>query len=82
MERRKLSLTILSPDKTIFSGVVQGVHLPGSRAPFTVLQGHIALISSLQRGTIRWDGEEPGEVIISAGFVEVKNDVVTVCVEI
>lgn len=82
MNRQTLELNILSPEKTIFRGEVAKVVLPGTAAPFTVLRNHAPLVSSLQKGFIRWQAGTPGEIAIKDGFVEVKNNVVTACVEI
>ena len=82
MNEQTFELNILSPEKTIFSGKVTKVALPGAAAPFTVLRNHAPLVSSLQKGVIRWLAGAPGEIAIKDGFVEVKNNVVTVCVEI
>ena len=43
---------------------------------------HAALISSLSQGKIRFvKGGEATEVLIKSGFVEVRKDEVSVCVE-
>lgn len=77
-----IELEILSPGKTIFAGRVSCVRLPGAKAPFTVLQGHAPMVSLLSKGAITWvAGGEDQEVPIESGFVEVKENKVTVCVE-
>ena len=82
MNKLTFELNILSPEKTVFCGEVTKVALPGTAAPFTVLRNHAPLVSSLQKGSIRWQSGSPGEIAIKDGFVEVKNNVVTACVEI
>lgn len=77
-----LKLNILSPEKLLFSGEVARVSLPGGKAPFVVLCNHAPMISTLQNGFIRWSGSQDGELAISGGFVEVKNNEVTACVEV
>ncbi len=78
-----MHLRIISPAKPLFEGEVERVSLPGTKAPFVVLRGHAPLISSLTEGKVGYTtptGEE-GEVAISGGFVEVKENKVVVCTE-
>ena len=83
MKDSSITLDILSPDKSIFSGEVSCVTLPGGKAPFTVLHNHASIISTLSQGKLSWvtDGEEKS-IAVSGGFVEVKDNRVTVCVEV
>lgn len=81
---RTLQLHIISPEKSLYQGEVLKVLLPGTKAPFMVLPLHAPIISSLERGRIRFspaDGTPERTMKVSGGFVEVKNDIVTVCVE-
>lgn len=48
-----MHLEILTPDKTLFSGEVTGVKLPGSKGSFEVLQRHASIVSRLDAGKIR-----------------------------
>ena len=77
-----MKLEIISPEKKVFTGEVESVNLPGSAGSFTVLAHHAALISSLKAGEITYtvDGIETKSKVDS-GFVEVKNNVVSVCIE-
>lgn len=83
MKDSSITLDILSPEKSIFSGEVSFVTLPGGKAPFTVLHNHAPIISTLSQGKLSWvaEGEEKS-IAVSGGFVEVKENRVTVCVEI
>ena len=77
-----MKLEIISPDRLVFSGDVEEVNLPGSAGSFTVLPHHTALISSLKAGSIVYKiGGEKTVVNVDGGFAEVKNDVISVCVE-
>ena len=82
MEQGTLTLKIYSPQKSIFEGVVERVSFPGAKAPFTILRNHAPMISVLERGFIRWGADAENEVAIAGGFVEIKDNVVTACVEI
>ena len=75
-------LEIISPEKLLFSGSVESATFPGAKGRFTVLYTHAPLISVLEKGTIRYiyEGAEQ-TLLISGGFVEVRNNSVTACVE-
>nr|WP_320038744.1 ATP synthase F1 subunit epsilon [uncultured Bacteroides sp.] len=78
-----MKLEILSPERTLYKGDVDVVTLPGTLGRFTILQDHAPMISSLKEGIIRikpYEGEEV-ELSIKGGFVEVKRNQVSVCVE-
>lgn len=80
--KRSLNLAIVAPEKVIFKGDVESVDLPGTSGQFTILPMHAALISSLTQGKIRFvKGGESTELPIKSGFVEVKKDIVSVCIE-
>lgn len=76
-----LTLKIISPEREVLSTEVDLVELPGSQGRFVVLRDHAPLISSLEKGTIRYAvGKENRDLACEAGFVEVRNNVVTVCI--
>lgn len=81
-------LEILTPEKSIFSGEVYGVQLPGIDGLFEVLQNHAPLVSALGKGAIKIINSDNkskltshGPFDIAGGFVEVLNNKVTVLVE-
>jgi F-type H+-transporting ATPase subunit epsilon len=77
-----MKLEIFSPEKKVFTGEVESVNLPGTAGSFTILPHHAALISSLKAGDITYiiNGKEI-KLKINSGFAEVKNDLISVCVE-
>lgn len=76
-----LTLKIISPEREVLSAQVDLVELPGSMGRFEVLRDHAPLVSSLDAGTIRYViGNESHEIAGRPGFVEVRNNVVTVCI--
>jgi len=77
-----MKLEIISPERRIFTGEVESVRLPGAIGSFTVLAHHAPLISLLNEGEIIYkvNGNE-ARLKIDSGFVEVKNNVVFVCIE-
>ena len=76
-------MEILTPDRTVFKGNVLKATMPGAKAPFVILHNHAPIISLLQHGRLVWnDGESDLYVEITNGFVEVNENVVTVCAEL
>lgn len=83
MAQQQLHLKIVSPEGTKFEGVAQQVVLPGEYGLFGILPKHAPLIAALNEGTIRYEAE--GQIYtlpIQGGFAEVKNDNVTVSIEL
>lgn len=77
-----LSVRILTPSQLLFEGQVESVTLPGSIGSFTVLKGHAPIISSLERGkVVCTDANGSHEYDANGGFVEVKNDIVSICID-
>ena len=55
-----LTLKIISPEREVLSEKVDLVELPGSQGRFEVLRDHAPLVSSLDEGVIRYDGDFDG----------------------
>jgi len=78
-----IKLQILSPEAILVEEEVDRVFLPGIVCPFEVLKDHAPMVTALSKGKIRYgSAEELKELEISSGFVEVKDNAVSVCVEI
>ena len=78
-----MRLTIVSPERTIFEGKVTQVTLPGEYSRFQVLHNHAAIISSLVAGEVRYGiGTDTHSLMIAGGFVEVKDNEISVCAEL
>jgi F-type H+-transporting ATPase subunit epsilon len=75
-----MQLDIITADKTLFSGQVEMVTLPGSDGSFQVLKDHAALVSSLVKGQVDIKSTESGNQSfdIIGGVVEVLNNKVVV----
>lgn len=74
-----MQLDIITADKSLFSGEIEAVTLPGSDGKFQVLKGHAAIVSSLEKGTIvvkNKSGKQ--EFAVNGGVVEVLNNKITV----
>lgn len=79
----QLSLTIVSPEGTLFDGKVMSVQVPGVLGRFEILENHAPIISSLTSGDIVYKTKsESSSLGIKNGFVEVQNNKVMICVEL
>jgi len=77
-----MRLLLLSPEKTLFDGEVDSVTIPGTKGSFTVLPHHAPLITTIEKGSITYSIKEvETSIMIKEGFAEVKNDVVSICIE-
>ncbi|MDR1332636.1 MAG: F0F1 ATP synthase subunit epsilon [Tannerella sp.] len=78
-----IDMTILSPQGTIYDGRVSHATFPGEAGAFAVYPSHAPIISMLAGGNIVCFSEDGGErsFAIRNGFVEVKNNRATACVE-
>ncbi|MCC6722930.1 MAG: F0F1 ATP synthase subunit epsilon [Saprospiraceae bacterium] len=47
-----MNISILTPDKEVFSGTVISVKVSGALGEFQVLKGHAPIVSSLGKGTV------------------------------
>ncbi|HVU56756.1 MAG TPA: ATP synthase F1 subunit epsilon [Puia sp.] len=79
-----MNLEILTPERTLFSGDVYGVQLPGVSGLFEVLEKHAPLVSALKAGKVKVLKDNKSHLAyftIQSGFVEVIHNKVTVLVE-
>jgi F-type H+-transporting ATPase subunit epsilon len=79
----KLTLEIVTPDRSLVTEQVDEVQLPGSEGYFGVLPGHTPLLATLQVGELWYRvGQEKHYLAVAFGFVEVLPDRVTVLAQI
>ena len=74
-----MTVHILTPDETLFSGDAVYVGLPGSDGSMGIMDRHAALITTLQSGEVlvrTGNGEKT--FAVKGGTVEVLDNVVTV----
>ena len=77
-----MHLEIITPDKTYFNGEVDSATFPGSKGSFQVLKNHAALISSLDKGKVKYKiNNNEQEVVVNGGIVEVLNNNIIVLAE-
>jgi len=87
-------LEIISPEAVLFSGEVTSVTVPGTNGEFQMLENHAPIVSLLQNGNIKIQGNisidkayeskfskgEKGETLlaIASGTIEMKDNKVIV----
>lgn len=79
-----MELEIISPKGILFKGETDFVSFPGIAGSFDVLPHHASMIAALKEGAIRYQTKEQKEqqiIKIQSGFVEIKNDILSVCIE-
>ena len=77
-----MRLEIVSPDGMLFKGEIESASFPGLAGSFDVLPGHAPMISALGEGVIRYEDETKRyEQKIQSGFIEIKDNVLSVCIE-
>lgn len=86
-------LEIVSPEATLFAGEVKSVTVPGINGEFQMLKDHAPIVSLLQEGKVKIDGDisieedhesrfskEDGKTIlaINSGTIEMKDNKIIV----
>ena len=74
-----LQLDIVTPEKKIFSDLVDNVYLPGADGEMGILPQHAGLVTALQPGELRYLHNGKVETLaIGSGFAEVTQSKVIV----
>ena len=74
---------LVSPEKLLFSGLVDQVDVPGSEGDFGVLAGHAPLMTTLRPGILVVHGDGGAlKVVVNGGFAEVNPDGLTVLADL
>ena len=79
----KIQLEVVTPERRVLTESVDMVTVPGFGGELGILPGHTPLISQLQTGVLTYtqDGKS-FPLHVSGGFVEVRDDHVSVLAEI
>ncbi len=79
----KIQLEVVTPERRVIAEPVDMVTVPGLGGELGILPGHTPLISQLQTGVLTYvqDGKS-FSLHVSGGFVEVREDHVSVLAEI
>ncbi|MGB3606765.1 MAG: F0F1 ATP synthase subunit epsilon [Psychroserpens sp.] len=86
-------LEIVSPEATLVTGTVESVTVPGVNGEFQMLNNHTAIVSTLEKGKVKFSGnpsiaeghdnkfsQEDGKWVlhISSGTIEMKDNKVII----
>lgn len=77
-------ISVLSPEREIFTGEITSVKVPGSTGQFEVLQNHAPIVAALSEGLVRIK-KSNGEILkfdIRKGFIEVLYNEVSLLVQV
>ena len=79
----KIQLEVVTPERRVLAEPVDMVTVPGLGGELGILPGHTPLISQLQTGVLTYvqDGKS-SQMHVSGGFVEVRDDHVSVLAEV
>jgi F-type H+-transporting ATPase subunit epsilon len=80
---QQLQLDVVTPERRVLSEAVDTTTIPGLNGELGILPGHTPLISQLKTGILTYtqDGRT-AQLHVSGGFVEVRDDRVSVLAEI
>jgi F-type H+-transporting ATPase subunit epsilon len=79
----QLQLEVVTPERRVLSEEVDNVVVPGLGGELGILPGHTPLISQLQTGVLSYaQGGRTSQLHVSGGFLEVRDDHVSVLAEI
>jgi|SRR5690554_4000103 len=82
MERRKIHLDVVTPQKIEFSKEVDMVVVPGYDGYLGILPSHIPLVTQLTTGILKiYDGERELNMAVSEGYMEVAGEKVIILAE-
>ena len=78
-----LKLKIVTPERIAYDGKVSSVLVPGTMGQFEILTDHAPIISSLGKGVVEYATSEGKQQLpVTGGFVAVKKNEVSLCVEV
>ena len=79
----KITLEIVTPERSLVTAQVDELQLPGSEGYFGVLPGHAPMLTTLKIGEMWYRiGQEKHHLAIANGFAEVLPERVTVLAQI
>tara|TARA_B100001057_G_scaffold495987_1_gene596267 strand:+ start:34140 stop:34376 length:237 start_codon:yes stop_codon:yes gene_type:complete len=78
-----MKLEILTPVKKLFNGEVRSVQVPGKSGRFEMLNNHMPIVSSLNKGSIKITdtNNKIQEIKINSGVIELKNNTIIILAE-
>lgn len=80
---QQLQLEVVTPERRVLSEAVDTTTIPGLNGELGILPGHTPLISQLKTGVLSYTKDsKTSQLHVSGGFVEVRDDRVSVLAEI
>ncbi|HPD22938.1 MAG TPA: ATP synthase F1 subunit epsilon [Bacteroidales bacterium] len=78
-----MTVDIITPEKTLFSGETTMVRVPGKLGSFQILKSHAPIVSTLEKGIVyvRIPSGETLQFEINSGLVECKKNKIIILVE-
>lgn len=77
-----LKVSVISPERVLFEGEVQGVVAPAFDGEVGILTGHAPMLTLLGRGELRLTGAgAESRFTVQGGFLQVVDDTVRVVTE-
>ena len=77
-----MQFDLVSPEKSLASGPVTSVQIPGADGDMTVMPLHAPTITTLRPGVLRVEGADgTTEYVVTGGFAEINADGVSVLAE-
>ncbi|MEM9965896.1 MAG: ATP synthase F1 subunit epsilon [Asticcacaulis sp.] len=78
----KLHVSLVTPEKELYSGYVDQVIAPGSEGEFGVLVNHAPFMTTLAEGTVTIiDGAKTIQYQVRGGFADVNAEGITILAE-
>ena len=78
----KLNFSLVSPEREVFSGLVDQVDAPGVEGDFGVLPDHAPFMTALREGTVTvYDGAARRVFNVHGGFADVNGEGLTILAE-
>lgn len=77
-----MDFSLVSPERSLVSGPVSEVHIPGTDGDLTAMPGHAPMITTLRPGLLHVagpDGED--DYVVTGGFAEITAEGVSVLAE-
>ena len=77
-----MEVSVLSPDRVLYTGDAHSVTAPGTLGSFSILESHAPLVTTLNPGLIKIiSAEGEKHFVVQDGFLEVRNNKITALLE-
>ncbi|MDX1959266.1 MAG: ATP synthase F1 subunit epsilon [Leptospiraceae bacterium] len=74
-----LTISVISPEKVLYSGEGSSINIPGKDGYFGVLPDHASLVAELDVGILKiTSGNSVVQIVIEGGFAQVKANSISI----